>query len=497
MPICYLLTKQIRKEGRMEERAEFEGVEPRNIKRNMGIFVGICLLFGVFFKSIGLTDPQVLSSSIFMSAVLGTLMFWGFRVGIAFLGVALLLITKTIDVERTIEFASMDVIFFLIGMMIIVDMLRDVGILRWFMVKIVKATGFRTTRLVFMLSFSSMFLAMAIDEVTSIIFITSIVIELCDYFDINPTPLLIGCVFATNVGSSGTVLGNPIGILIAMKSGLSFEDFIRWAFPVALIGVIVTIVLILWWYRKYFADFTKKIEKKLAESKESKKIGFLCEWDAIKNRSDFSIGLMIFLGTIILVVLHRRIETAFGLQHNTMLIAASFTGAGFVMLWRRLKAKAHLERGVDWWTLTFFMLLFAKAGTLKFTGVTDVMAKAIVGISGDSMPLLITIVLWMSSLGSAFLDNVVMVAAMIPVIHNFADAGIPVKPLWWALLFGGCFGGNITMIGSTANIVALGVLEKRKGIVMVFFRWFWIGLIVGGITTVVAHIYLLLVYPFM
>lgn len=479
------------------ERVEFEGAEPKNVKRNMGIFVGICLLFGMFLQSIGLTGPQVLSSTIFTGAVLGTLMFWGFRVGIAFLGIALLLITKTIDVERTIEFASMDVIFFLIGMMIIVDMLRDVGVLRWLMIKIVKATGFRTTRLVFILSFSSMFLAMAIDEVTSIIFISAIVIELCDYFDVNPTPLLISCVFATNVGSSGTVLGNPIGILIAMKSGLSFEDFIRWAFPVAVVGVLVTIGLVLWWYRKYFADFTKKIEKKLAKGNGIKKIGFLNEWDAIKNRSDFRIGLMTFLGTIILVALHRRIETAFDLHHNTMLIAASFTGAGFVMIWRRLKAKAHLERGVDWWTLMFFMLLFAKAGTLEFTGVTNVMAKAIVGISGDSMPLLITIMLWMTALGSALMDNVVMVAAMIPVVQNFADAGIAVKPLWWALLFGGCFGGNITMIGSTANIVALGVLEKRKGIVMTFFRWFWIGLVVGGITTTIAYIYLLLVYPFM
>jgi len=479
------------------ERAEFEGAEPKNIKRNMGIFAVICLLFGVFLQSIGLTAPQVLSSSIFMAAVLGTLMFWGFRVGIAFLGIAFLLITKTIDVELTIEFASMDVIFFLIGMMVIVDMLRDVGILRWLMIKIVKATGFRTARLVFTLSLTSMFLAMAIDEVTSIIFISAIVIELCDHFDIDPTPLLIGCIFATNVGSSGTVLGNPIGILIAMKSGLSFEDFIRWAFPVALVGVIVTIGLVLWWYRKYFADFTKKIERKLAEDKESKEIGFLSEEGVIKNRSDFNIGLMIFLGTILLVAFHRRIEMVFGLHHNTMLIASSFTGAGLVMIWRRLKAKVHLERGVDWWTLTFFMLLFAKAGTLEFTGVTDVMAKAIVGVSGDSMPVLITIMLWLSSIGSALLDNVVMVAAMVPVIQNFADAGIYVKPLWWALLFGGCFGGNITMIGSTANIVALGVLEKRNGIVMTFLRWFWIGLVVGGVTTTVAYIYLLLAYPFM
>ena len=106
-----------------------------------------------------------------------------------------------------------------------------------------------------------------------------------------------------------------------------------------------------------------------------------------------------------------------------------------------------------------------------------------------------SIILWISAAGSSILDNVVLVAAFIPIVQSFKELGFVLQPLWWALLFGGCLGGNITMVGSTANIVALGILEKEKNIRMTFFRWFWIGLTVGLITTAVAWLALLLL-PF-
>ncbi|MFA7690647.1 MAG: hypothetical protein WCY18_06135, partial [Methanofastidiosum sp.] len=140
--------------------------------------------------------------------------------------------------------------------------------------------------------------------------------------------------------------------------------------------------------------------------------------------------------------------------------------------------------------------LFAKAGTLKFTGVTDILAQNVAGIAG-SLPILTTMMLWVASLGSSLLDNVVLVAALIPVVESFNGLGINTFPLWWALLFGGCYGGNITMIGSTANIVALGILEKRKKYSMRFMKWLWIGLVVGGISTLIANVILIFLIPYM
>lgn len=132
------------------------------------------------------------------------------------------------------------------------------------------------------------------------------------------------------------------------------------------------------------------------------------------------------------------------------------------------------------------MLLFAQAGTLKYTGATDILASRLANLAGNHPSVLTGLVLWVATIGSSILNNVVLVAAFIPIIQSFQVLSLNLKPLWWSLLFGGCLGGNITLIGSTANIVTLGILEKEKNIHMTFFRWFWVGLTVGLITTSVV-----------
>jgi Na+/H+ antiporter NhaD/arsenite permease-like protein len=138
------------------------------------------------------------------------------------------------------------------------------------------------------------------------------------------------------------------------------------------------------------------------------------------------------------------------------------------------------------------MFLFAQAGALQYTGVTDEIAKYLTKLTDSSMTILISSVLWISTIGSSVLDNIVLVATFVPVIQSFKGLGTSLQPLWWALLFGGCFGGNITLVGSTANIVALGILEKEKNIRITFMRWLGIGLTVGLITTIIAMIALLM-----
>jgi Na+/H+ antiporter NhaD/arsenite permease-like protein len=472
---------------------EYEGSGNVNIKRDAFILIFITIMIGVLLDYLGLKQNQVIASSILAATVVGTLLFWGFRVAIAFMGIITLLLTKTLDIPHLIEFASLEVILFLVGMMTVVGMLKEVGFFRWLMIKIIKITNFEAHLLLIVFCILSAFLAMAIDEVTSIIFITAVLLEITDYFDVNPVPYVISCVLATNIGSSGTVLGNPIGILIAMRGELSFEDFIIWAFPVAMVSLLATIVIVLFWYRNDIALFKSKIRLKI---RSTEKLAFQDEWEFVPNKRDFKIGVGIFVFTIAVIAMHRRLETLFDLPYNTLLLVSSLLGASLVMLWKRNKAREYIEKDVDWWTLVFFMMLFAKVGTLKFTGATDVLAQAVAGIAG-SLPILTTIVLWIASLGSSVLDNVVLVAALIPVVDSFKSLGINTFPLWWALLFGGCYGGNITMIGSTANIVALGILEKRKKYRMSFLKWLWIGLAVGGVSTLIANIILIFLIPYM
>lgn len=437
-------------------------------------------------KSIGLSTHQSLAISIFSVSILGTLFFWDFRLGFVFIGTSILLITHTIDLESVIKFASLDVILFLVGMMVIVGLLKEAGFFAWIVQLILRIKNMTALKFVIIISVISALLSSMTSEVVSIIFMVAAVLEICDYFEVDAVPFIIISVLATNIGSAATVLGNPIGILIASKAGLSFEDFIIKAFPLSMACLAVMITVVVFWYRKTIRQMDEKIKKLGANE-------ILIRLISIPPEKDLKVSLAIFGATLFFISLHHRLETLWNLEGNTILLTMPLLSAGCVMIWKWKNAREYIEKDVEWWTLLFFMLLFAQAGTLKYTGATDVLAKKLSILAGNSLSALIGIVLWISTIGSSILDNVVLVAAFIPVIQSFESLNINLQPLWWALLFGGCFGGNITLVGSTANIVALGILEKERNIKMTFFRWFWIGLTVGVATTCVVWLFLLFI----
>ena len=452
------------------------------------LLIFICLGLGIFTKHIGLNSQQALAISIFSASILGTLFFWDFRVAISFLGVAILLVTKTIDLENLVRFASLEVILFLVGMMVLVGLLREVGLFAWLVTLILRVRKLTAKKFILVISVMSALLSCCVDEVTSIIFMVAAILEICDYFEVEATPYVIISVIMTNIGSAGTVLGNPIGILIATKSGLTFEDFILKAFPIMWICLLTAIFLVIFWYRKAI----KKLDEKIRELGANE---MLIKLISVPPERQLKLGLGIFGVTLFFISLHHRLELLWKLETNTLLLSVPLISSGLVMIWKWRRARDYIVKDVDWWTLLFFLLLFAKAGTLKYTGATDVLAQKISFLVRGNPSILTSIILWISAAGSSILDNVVLVAAFIPIVQSFKELGFVLQPLWWALLFGGCLGGNITMVGSTANIVALGILEKEKNIRMTFFRWFWIGLTVGLITTAVAWLALLLL-PF-
>jgi Na+/H+ antiporter NhaD/arsenite permease-like protein len=247
-------------------------------------------------------------------------------------------------------------------------------------------------------------------------------------------------------------------------------------------------VIILIWQRGDLRRLKEKIGATSSEDLE----GFLDEWAMVKDKKLFNGSVILFIAVIVSIALHHRLEMLLGIEPNTLLVAASITGAGLVMLWQRHQARDFIQKDVDWWTLIFFMFLFAKAGALKFLGLTDVIADSLSNLAvAGGVPLLIIMVLWISGFASAAMDNVVVVAALVPVLQNLSQqVGSPV--LWWALLFGGTYGGNMTMVGSTANIVALGILETRKGHHMPLKYWIRIGLWGSLVPMVIGTLALLL-----
>jgi len=398
-------------------------------------------------------------------------MFWKFRVAIAFIGIVILLLTKTIDLAHAIEFMNLDVILFLMGMMIIVGRLRRSSFFRWLLAKGLQYSKFEPYRLFVVVVVSAACMAALVDEITSILFMVALTLDFCGFFKLKPVKMIIIVVFATNIGSSWTVLGNPIGILIALRSGLTFEDFLQTAFPIGIINLAVILVLGLIWMRQDLKDFKDQLEHYSQKKKER----FIKDLTTLPDKKLFLGSSAIFVSVILLLALHHRLELAFGLEPNTLLIGVSLLGAGIVMLWKRNEARTFLMEDVDWWTLVFFMLLFAKAGALKYVGLTDLVGESLLSITDSpNMPLLIALILWMVGFASAAADNVVVVATFIPVLQ-YLSQHLESTTLWWALLLGGCYGGNLTMVGSTANIIALGLLEERENYHMHLKFWIKFG----------------------
>ncbi len=429
---------------------------------------------------------QATACSVFIAIIFGTLFFWNFRLAIAFLGLSVLIFTNSLNIARFVTSSSLEVILFLVGMMIIVGALRDLGFFTWVVQLIVSMPKISGKKFIACTAFASALLACAVDEVTSIIFVSTLIFQVCDRLKLNPLPYIMICVLATNVGSAGTMMGNPVGIFIGTKAGLTFGDFMIWAFPIMIAALLVTIALTMFYFRKDLRRFDLHLQERLAKNLSLAPV----------VEVPYMQGVILLAVTICVIASHHPLEQLFNLEKNSILLIAPLICSGIVMIIKHNRARYYVEKEVDWWTLLFFMLLFAVAGTVQFTGVDRVMANYFTSVAGTQHAVLVPFILGVSAVGSAFVDNVIFVAAFCPVIEQLAQT-LKDLPLWWALLFGACLGGNITMIGSTANIVALGMLERKSHIHVNFFQWLKIGALSALVAAAIAWGGIMLLSPLM
>ena len=448
----------------------FKSMFPRFV-----ILLAAAALVGFGGQFVGMNTMQSTACAVFISIIFGTLFFWEFRLAVAFLGLAVLIFSKSLDIPTFVSSSSLEVIMFLVGMMVIVGALRDLGFFTWIVQLIVSMPKLSGRKFIFVTAAASALLACAVDEVTSIIFISTLIFQVCDRLKLKPTPYILIAVLATNIGSSGTMMGNPVGIFIGTKGQLTFGDFMMWAFPLMLVSLLVTILILLWCYRKDLDNFDVNLKARLARGLSIAPV----------VRVPYGRGLLLLVLTVLAIATHHQTETLLDLEKNSVLLVMPLICAGIVMILKSDRARHYIEKEVDWWTLIFFMLLFAVAGTLEHTHVDQLLAQGFSKIAGKTPATLVPFIFSVSAVGSAFVDNVIFVAAFSPVIEQLS---VTVKdlPLWWALLFGACFGGNITMIGSTANIVALGMLEKHGGHRVSFFQWIKIGALCTVISGAIA-----------
>jgi Na+/H+ antiporter NhaD/arsenite permease-like protein len=441
------------------------------------VYLLIILAISVVSYSVGFSRPQIISLTIFFMVIFGTILFWQFRLPFALIGISLLLAFRLLDISHLIKFAGLDIILFLIGMMILVGYLEENHFFESLVDALVRHIGPRPIFLIVTLLVVGAISAALVDEVTSILFMTATMIHLTSRFGVNPIPFIIVQVFATNIGSSATVVGNPIGVMIAMRAGLTFQDFLRWASPITLCALLITIPLSFLYYSKEFQDWKTKVKDKDFEKgdrsfKESSHRWLIC--------------IVLFVGTIAGLVFHASLEKMLGLQKNTLLIGTALLSAGISLLMDRERAREIVEKRVDWWTLSFFLMLFASVGTLKYVGTSEVVTQSLISWVGKNPKILFVVLTWTIGILSGFMDNVLAVATFVPIVQDIAKTGIDVIPIWWGVLFGGTLFGNLTLIGSTANIVAIGIIERQKLGHVTFGQWIKPGAIVSVLTLAIA-----------
>jgi len=460
----------------------------RVTSRNSLYLLVTLLIVGSIFSLLGPTFEQMIGVLVFAATVAGTLFFWRFRLAFAIGGVGVILLLGLVHLDLMIHSMNMEVVLFLVSMMIIIESLERSGFLRVMIVALVGRVHGQPRRLMVALMFLGAVLAALMDEVTAMLLLGTLILDLSKRLGVNAKPYLLSTVMAINIGSAATLLGNPIGVLIAFEAGLSFDEFLIWATPIAVVALLVAIPMVIVWYRRALDNDRKVISRSISGA------------GPVTRGHSFSGGdwmiLAIFVAVIASIVAQSGLESVLGLPRNTILVAAPMLGAASVLLVKHEDAKELVESGVDWWTLLFFVFLFGAAATLEHTGTTLLVAKQILEVTGGNDFLLSIVLTWPVMLLSGTIDNVPLIAGVIPVVSRLGEAGIDVYALWWTILFAGCFGGNLTMVGSTANIVAIGLLEKREPKSFSMREWIGLGILVSFSTVLLAQMVILLRNPY-
>lgn len=332
----------------------------------------------------------------------------------------------------------------LLGMMVLVALLQQTGFFEYLAILAGRWSGGNPFRLFILLSTLTTVLSMFLDNVTTVVLIAPVTILICELLSINPTPMLIGEALLSDTGGAGTLVGDPPNILIGAAAPFTFNDFLTHSLPIVVVSWLLVLFLLLWLFRK-------ELQPKPGAAETVKQL------DPAKALNDPQTAgrLIIVLGVAII----------FFFLHNILHVSPAFialSAAGGALLWVRPEDISKTFEHVEWVVLIFFAALFIMVGALEATGVIEQLSRIFLQVS-DVHPILLGVgMIWSVAVLSALVDNIPITIALIPVIQNLAAEGIDVTPLWWALVFGAGFGGNGTIIGSTANVVVVSLSEKTR-----------------------------------
>ena len=368
-----------------------------------------------------------------------------------------------------------NVIFLLLGMMIIVGVLRETGVFEYLAISAAKRAKGQPFRVMVTFVVLTAVASALLDNVTTVLLVAPVTLLVCLRLGVPPVPFLIAEVLASNIGGAATLIGDPPNIIIASRADLSFNDFLFNMGPIVLLLLIVYLGLCRILFRKAFCYDEARVAQVMS----------LNEKDAIEDRVLLGKAAAVLVLVTIGFVLHSALDTEVSV--------VALLGAGLLVAIAGLSPKEYLGE-VEWPTLVFFAGLFIMVGGLIKVGVIGSLAELITEATGGNVLLAAMLLLVVSGVLSGIVDNIPYVATMAPLVADLAeDAGNPGNVLWWALALGADLGGNATIVGASANVVVLGIAE-RNGYHISFLEFFKYGGVVALLTIALCVPYLWLRY---
>jgi Na+/H+ antiporter NhaD/arsenite permease-like protein len=391
-------------------------------------------------------------------------------------GVAAIWAFGILTPEEMISYVDMNAIGLLFGTMIIVGALREAHFFQWVGIAMAKWCRCRPTYLLVIFTLTTGGLSAILPNVTTVLFMVTVTIAIAELLKLDPKPYILSEILASNIGGVATLIGDPPNIMIATATGFSFLEFLANLGVISFLALFISLAYV---WRKFRNSMTGA--NALSASQEP--TALLKMPDMTADRRLLWTGLATLVCTVALFCL----QDIVGIYPTTVALLAAT-----VLLLVGGRKMPDILRDVEWSTLLFFGSLFIVVGALEKTGWMDSAAQAILAFAGRNTAPGVSVVLWSFSLMSAFINNIPLAAAFIPVLRSLGTvSGLNVYPFWWALASGTGLGGNGTIIGSSSNVIAI-ALAKARGVRITFVEFAKTGMAVLVLTTLVANLIILL-----
>jgi len=395
---------------------------------------------------------------------------------IALLGASLMLLFKILPQHTAFKHIDFNVIFLLISMMIMVKIIEKTGIFQYLSIKFAKIVNADPIKIMIILFFMTAIFSAFLDNITTVLLIAPVSILIANELRISPIPFLLVQIFASNIGGTATLIGDPPNVMIGSAANLSFMDFVTNLAPLILIQMVL-FALIFFIFLKNKIKVTNENRARIMDFDEEK---------LLKDKNLLIKSAIIFTLVVIGFAIHGFVD----------LEAATIALSGSIIL--TLISKTQFEevlQQVEWISIFFFIGLFIMVGGLVETGFIKMVSSRVLEFTDGNIKLASQVILWFSGIFSGIVDNIPFVATMIPLIQNLGDklGHNAILPVWWALSLGSCLGGNGTLIGASANII-IANFAKKSGYKISFLKFLKYSIPVTILSLALSYIYILIRY---